>query len=167
MAFDFLESNVRNLMESHLFGVEPSSNSKATMTFFISFWIACHQKSVPVSLSIVNASWTECGNLTPYLWFVFHYLLFTFARMIRFLLRRVSDTHHLKAGSSWIRLATAYSASWIGFESLTCLRSIQSDEPSCHWQSSFHPFVVVFGFRRPFLVVVYPFGISTAVRSFL
>lgn len=29
-------------------------------------------KSVPVSLSIHNASYTECGSLTAYLWLIFH-----------------------------------------------------------------------------------------------
>ena len=69
--------------------------------------------------------------------------------MIRFLICSVSDTHYLNAGSSWIRFTTVYSANSIGLESLTCLRSTQSDDPSFQRQSIFHPFAVFFGIRRP------------------
>ncbi len=45
--------------------------------------------------------------------------------MIRLRVRNVSETHHLNAGSSWNRLATAFSASCIGLESLKCFTSTQ------------------------------------------
>ncbi len=79
--------------------------------------------------------------------------ILTFA-MIQIRVRNGSETHHLNAGSSWIWFATAYSASCIGLESFKCINSNQSKEKSRHWQSNFHPFVVVLGIFCPPCVVV-------------
>ena len=46
-------------------------------------------------------------------------------------------------------MATAYSATWMGWVSFKSLSGSQEVEPSCHWQQNFHPLVDFFVRRRP------------------
>jgi hypothetical protein len=41
------------------------------------------------------------------------------------------------------------------------------EDPPLHWQTNFHPLVVVFGIWAPFLVITKPFVISAAEWSYL
>ena len=113
---------------------------------------------------------------------VFKYRLLT-VPIIWLRVLKVSDTHHLNTVSSSIRFATAYSTSSIGYEAFairfakaysissigyeafTYFKAIQLDNPSLHWQSSFHPFVVVFGIQIRFLVSIDLLATSIAVLS--
>jgi hypothetical protein len=72
-------------------------------------------KSVPVVLSISNASCTVFGKWIPNLWVVLQYHNFSL-EIIRFLLLIMCGTHHLKAGSLTSLFTTAYSATSTGLE---------------------------------------------------
>jgi len=92
------------------------------------------------------------GNSQTIFLFRSQYLLLIFP-MIEILFLIVEGTHQLKAGSSWILFAIAYSAKGTGYESFMSFRSIQSELPSFHITSNCHPLVVFFFLKLPDLVV--------------
>ncbi len=77
------------------------------MAFFISLLRAFSQNCVPMSLSILSASLTVFGSLTPYLYVVLQYFALTL-EIMQFRFLRVCGTHHVNAGSQLILLATVY-----------------------------------------------------------
>ena len=98
---------------------------------------------------------------TPKLCVVLQYRLLTLAT-IACLFLSVLDTHHLKAGSSSILDATAYSPTSTGLAFFTSHRGSQEDVPSAHSTLSSHPFVVILGRSWPPCVSTVPWSIGIA-----
>ena len=160
VTFNFLKCDIYCSI-SDLFRVKPSSNSKAIITFVISFELLS-KKVCPCFLINLHCFWDRMWKFDSVFVTCFPIPSFHFRDDY------VSSSNSLKypplnAASSWIWLAAAYSASSIGLESLTWSKSIQSDDSLRHWQSIFHPLVVVFGIRFPCFVNVKPSIISTEV----
>ena len=105
-------------------GVTLSSISIDIWTFAIYFAIALVQNPVLNFLSISYAFFTILGTLIPKLCDVRQYLYSTL-EIILSQWRKVSLNHQLKAGSSLISSATAYSASSTG---LDCLSSFSGNQ---------------------------------------
>ena len=81
-------------------------------------------------------------------------------------LLNVLDTHHLKAGSSLILDATAYSATSTGLAFSTLHRGSEEDIPSAHSTLSSHSFVVILGRSWPPRVLTVPWSIGIASSFF-
>ena len=114
----------------------------AVALFFISFSIALRQKSVSVSLSICNARLIDFGISIPNLWVRKMYLRLFIFSTLRSRWRRKRGTHQANTGSWTNLLATAYSATSMGLDSLMSFKGTQLDPPSFHSTKSDHPLVV-------------------------
>ena len=102
----------------------------------------------------------------PNLCVVCQYRLLTF-EMIRLFLRILRGTHHLKAGSSTIRLATTYSTTSIGMDSFKSLSFIQLVETYFHSTNNSQPQVVIFGDSFPLWLRIIPSDMGIGVLYFL
>ena len=117
------------------------SISKAMPTLDISFFVASAQKVLPFFLSKRRASSIVRGTSMPYLCVRFLTRELT-ADMITSRFLRVYGTHHAKAGSSSMFLAVTYSATSIGFDSLSTFNGIHCFVPSFHLIRNCQPTVV-------------------------
>ena len=96
----------------------PSNASKSGRTFFISYKIASHHRVSPIYLSIWIASFNVFAMRILYSCVLFQYLL----AVLDIIWSRFFNTclvHQENAGSSEILFWTAYSESWIGYDSFT------------------------------------------------
>ena len=110
--------------------------------FFISFSIALRQKSVFVSLSIWRARFIDFGISIPNLCVRRMYFRLFIFKTLRSRCRRNLGTHQANTGSWTSLLATAYSATSMGFDSLMSFKGTQLDPPSFHSTSNDQPLVV-------------------------
>ena len=100
--------------------------------------------------------------LTPYLWVVLRYFVFTLD-IIMFLLFRVYGNHQANYGWSDIWFSTAYSVISIGIASFTSLIYTHVFVSYLHSISNSHPFVVFLGILECFPVK--PLYFVTALPS--
>ena len=118
--------------------------SNAILLFVISLSMSSYQSVFPFSLSNLLSSARYFGTLTSYLWVRLQHFALTLDRIF-LLLFRMKRAHHVKAGSSiikifrgniqWLERCTTLSSRTVSTTSSSC-RTIQQVVTTFWWSSS-------------------------------
>ena len=128
----------------------------AIFTCSISFCMASHQMVFPFFLSMTYASFTILGSSIPNSWVLSSYWVLCFLTMeiIPSLFFRTWWTHQLNVGSYSIPWATAYLATWIGYDSLRSESFSHNVDPSFHLQQMSQPAADFLRVSHPFMTIM-------------